>query len=182
MLSDLQKKKLTRVFHVFDIDKNGFVEKSDYQAIIDNLASVRGYAQGSEGYQGLYTKQMMVWEGLASKADKSHSGKVNLDEWIGFHDELMSVEGMYDIMVNGAVDMMFDVLDLNGDGKVSSDEYRAFLKAYRVDVGPWTDTVFRGADRDGDGFMSKDEVFKTVAEFYYSDDPAAPGSGLFGPV
>jgi len=34
---------------------------------------------------------------------------------------------------------------------------------------PWTNVVFRAPIRDGDGFMSKDEVFKTVAEFYYSE-------------
>jgi predicted naringenin-chalcone synthase len=38
MLTELQKKKLTYYFHAFDVDKNGFLEESDFDRIVDAYA------------------------------------------------------------------------------------------------------------------------------------------------
>jgi hypothetical protein len=37
-------------------------------------------------------------------------------------------------------------------------------------------------DRNYDGLLSKEEFLPLLEEFYYSDDPNAPGNGIFGPI
>lgn len=45
MLSELQKKKLTYYFHTFDVDKNGYLEKSDFDKIVNGVAEAYNITQ-----------------------------------------------------------------------------------------------------------------------------------------
>ncbi|NJK65222.1 MAG: hypothetical protein HC849_00435 [Oscillatoriales cyanobacterium RU_3_3] len=51
MLTELQKKKLTYFFHTFDVDRNRFWEKSDFDKIVMGVAETYNIAQDSETYQ-----------------------------------------------------------------------------------------------------------------------------------
>jgi Ca2+-binding EF-hand superfamily protein len=72
------------------------------------------------------------------------------------------------------------MVDIDGNGRISPQEYALFLKAYNVDERLFDD-IFRHLDLNGDGYLSRDEIFKLVREFYLSDDPQAPGNWLVGP-
>jgi len=63
----------------------------------------------------------------------------------------------------------FDVLDENGDGRISRDELRHFLGQFKVsDEG--LDTVFAEADRDGDGSIDFDEFHELVPHGHTAPD------------
>jgi Ca2+-binding EF-hand superfamily protein len=51
MLTELQKKKLTYYFHAFDVDKNGFLEESDFDRIVDAYAEAYKIPKDSATYQ-----------------------------------------------------------------------------------------------------------------------------------
>jgi hypothetical protein len=40
----------------------------------------------------------------------------------------------------------------------------------------------QAADADGDGKVTRDELLKNVEEFFYGEDPNAPGNWLVGPL
>jgi len=42
MLTDLQTKKLTRYFQVYDIDDDGAIEASDFERIVENVRVLHG--------------------------------------------------------------------------------------------------------------------------------------------
>jgi uncharacterized protein (DUF2141 family) len=71
--------------------------------------------------------------------------------------------------------------DRDGDGKISRAEFAANLQAYGV-AAPAAAEAFSHLDRDGDGFIDTDELLQNVEEFFYGDDPNAPGNWLVGPL
>ena len=50
MLTDLQKRKLTRMFNAYDADHSGYLEFADLEAHFNNLAQMREIAVGSSQY------------------------------------------------------------------------------------------------------------------------------------
>ncbi|NES77622.1 MULTISPECIES: EF-hand domain-containing protein [Okeania] len=47
MLTELQTKKWTGLFQVYDADQNGVVEKDDFEEIFQNLARAGNLTQGT---------------------------------------------------------------------------------------------------------------------------------------
>jgi Ca2+-binding EF-hand superfamily protein len=41
--------------------------------------------------------------------------------------------------------------------------------------------AFRRLDLDRDGYLSREEIFQNMKEYYFTDDPNAPGNWFFGP-
>jgi hypothetical protein len=47
MLTDLQAKKLTRYFQIYDINDDGRIESSDFERVIENVRVLRGASEHS---------------------------------------------------------------------------------------------------------------------------------------
>ncbi|NEP78788.1 MAG: hypothetical protein F6K39_11795 [Okeania sp. SIO3B3] len=60
-----------RLFQVYDADRNGAVEKDDFEAIFYNLVQARNLTQEMPQYQQLYAKFMEDWEYLQKDADQN---------------------------------------------------------------------------------------------------------------
>ncbi|MEM1167940.1 MAG: hypothetical protein AAGJ08_02295 [Cyanobacteria bacterium P01_H01_bin.35] len=75
MLTELQTRKWTRLFQVYDANGNGVVEKDDFEAIFQNVAKARNLTQGTPQYEELHGKFMEDWEHLRKDADKNNSRK-----------------------------------------------------------------------------------------------------------
>lgn len=182
MLTDLQKKKLGVLFKALDLDKNGVMERSDYDTLVKNLAAAHGKEPGSPAYQTLHSKQMATWNQVRAFEEKKGSGKVTLDGWLKFHDGLLGNAALFDAIVKMTTAFLFDMLDVDGNGKISIDEYNTFLESHNVETGKWVEEVFDENDRNKDGFISREELLQMVDEFYRSDDAKAPGNRLYGPI
>ncbi len=90
MLTELQTKKLTYFFHTFDADKNGSLEKSDFDKIVKGFAEAYNITQGSETYQYISSTYAKRWDALSKKADTNADNKVSLDEWLSSQDKLLN--------------------------------------------------------------------------------------------
>ena len=66
MLSDLQTKKLTRYFQVYDIDDDGQIEASDFERIVENVQLLHGGGREADPLRAAY---MSRWERLRAAAD-----------------------------------------------------------------------------------------------------------------
>ena len=87
MLTTLQTIKQTHYFQLVDIVNNGYIDKSDWVQIGDNLAVVRSIEKGTDAYLGIQAAMDSIWTNLSSHADANSDGKVTLDEWLAFEDE-----------------------------------------------------------------------------------------------
>jgi hypothetical protein len=176
MLSDLKKKKLTRQFQIFDVDKNHFVEWSDFERIIKNLTAARGLPADAQAV--LRSNYQGVWDNIESQADKNNDHRVSLEEWMNAHEvNLADDEGFKQVM-GGLVDLLIGLFDTNGDGLLEPDDYRLFYKVYEI-----KDGLEQGIEKifpDGRS-LSRDGVSAVVRDFFMSDNPDAAGNWLFGP-
>jgi Ca2+-binding EF-hand superfamily protein len=93
---------------------------------------------------------------------------------------MLSTPEMYDQITVGTVDLLFEAFDGNGDGFFSREDFRDFFTGYGIQDHAIADEAFQKLDKAGQAKISKDEALERVKEFYFSNDPAAPGNWLFG--
>ena len=178
MLTELQVRKWTRLFQVYDANGNGTVEQDDFEQIFQNVAKERSLTPGTSEYEQLYAKFMEDWEHLRKDADKNNDGKVDLGEWLEHGDRRINSPDMYQINQNIA-NYVFDLLDLNGNGIISLEEYKIIYRSWRIPE-EIAEDIFPKLDLNGDGGISKDEFVELLRQFHASDDPDAPGNFFFG--
>lgn len=179
MLSELQTQKLTRLFNVVDLNKNGVLDVEDYKIILRNSANIRGWKEDSQEYQDLYEAVMSTWEKTKAMSSAQNE-KVTKEEWLNFYDSVLQNKVVYAIVVTDFTNMIFDLYDSNKDGKLQLKEYVDFFQAYQLDQSLAEET-FPKLDTAGQGYLTREEILELVDQFYKSDDPSAKGNLLFGP-
>jgi Ca2+-binding EF-hand superfamily protein len=175
MASDFQRRKISGVFGAMDTDGDGFLTETDFRALTARWLDLRGTDASTPAGQQL-AAVMMGWWGTLDKA-AGGGGRVSLDQVLQVVDELPATPGA----VTGTAEAMFEAVDENGDGAISAVEYERLIAAWNG-VGTPSGDVFALLDSDGDGRLSRDEFTRHWFEFWAGDDPAAPGSRVFGGV
>lgn len=179
VLSDLQKKKLSRYFRVLDADGDGEIERSDYEQRVAAFAKEFGCAPGSPRYASIQRAWMDQWKGLVAAADGDDDRKVSLAEFLAMHDEaIQDRERLYGVLLSVAR-WILETADVDGNGTLSRPELLKALLASGLSEAEASES-FRRLDRDGDETITKAEFLSCAAAFYTSDDPGAPGNWLFG--
>ncbi|MEZ4734637.1 MAG: hypothetical protein R3E79_46695 [Caldilineaceae bacterium] len=180
MLTALQTRKLTRLFSLYDVNRNGVVERGDYQLVAHSTAQALGYTTGSPEYDALCTEYMASWDNLQQLADSNNDTELTQAEFLTGYDKLMAQTERFNSVILGLAKNTLLLQDRDKDGKVSQQEHRDFLVAFNTTEAEATDTFHR-LDRDGDGFLTTEEMALNTKEFFLSDDSQAPGNWLVGP-
>ncbi len=180
MLTELQKRKLTKLFSMYDSDYTGVLVKADFELMFNKLSTLRNWSQRSRRYLVLQDKLMRKWQGLEKKADTAHDNKVSIAEWLAYYDEVLADTKACFEEIASLMDIIFDVFDQDEDGKVNQAEWGQLLAAFNESP-VYASLVFPGLDVNGDGWLTKAEMLQLFQDFCYSDDPANPANRMFGP-
>ncbi|MEV4220456.1 EF-hand domain-containing protein [Nonomuraea sp. NPDC049725] len=169
MASTFQRGKVQLVFSAMDADGDGALRESDFDDLARRWAAIR-----RAGDTERLTAVMRGWWGTLA-AHSRDPESVTLDDVLTVVDVLGEMPGA----VDATAEAMFDAIDEDGDGRISPAEYRRMIEAWNG--GP-TDTTaaFARLDADGDGAVSRTEFILHWGEFWAGDDPAAPGTHVFG--
>ncbi|NMG05497.1 EF-hand domain-containing protein [Brasilonema sp. UFV-L1] len=179
MIDELLKKKWIAFFQAVDADKNGFIEREDYEKITARFAAIRDWKPGSPEYENLHNKLIFLWEKYWVCADLNQDNKISLDEFLEtcrrqFAVDYASEEAAWE----QSMPALFDVIDIDGDEKIDLEEYKQFLTAYGFNVSGYEE-IFQRLDANGDGYISKEEYLQLIKE-YCGVDPEAAGNWFFG--
>ena len=180
MLTELQKRKLTVLFHHHDMDNDGFLGKADFEQFVKRFGEIQNYPPGSPEYETVYAQTMAAWEHVRQVADKDGDNRLSLEEFLESYDVTLSDENLYNQLVTEYSKSVMALWDRDGDGRLSGVEYVALLGCWGVGEEAARE-AFRHLDRDGNGYITAEEFMKNVKEFYLSDDPDAPGNWMAGP-
>lgn len=181
-----QKSKLIHMFTLLDLDGSGTLEYQDFRMSVDMLALKRGLDTSSEHYLRLVEDNKKLWRMLSKPLDFDSDGTISQSEWLAFHIKAFvlnpqenGVDPDFSSAMNATAKFFCDLLDLDGDGFITVEDYVQFCEAYNVGANEAM-IGFSMFDRDGNGQLSQEEVFQMVREFYLSEDPDAPGNLFFG--
>jgi Ca2+-binding EF-hand superfamily protein len=180
MLTALQTRKLTRAFHLFDLDQSGVMDRQDCELVVQATTQVMGYAPGSPEYITYHAEYMAGWDALLVLADSDGDQRLTATEFCTAFGKLMAQPEQFNAVVLGFVKTASTLWDSNQDGKVSEQEYKNYLLTIQVTEAEAAD-AFRRLDLDRDGYLSREEIFQNMKEYYFTDDPNAPGNWFFGP-
>lgn len=180
MLTALQIRKLTRGFNLFDLDQNGVIDQQDCELVIRATTTTMGYAPGSPEYSAYHAEYMAGWDAMLALGDSDGDQKLTLAKYLVAHEKLRAQPAQFNAVMLGFAKTAIALWDSNGDGKVSATEYQNYLLTVHVTAAEAAD-AFRRLDLNQDGYLSQEELFENLKEFYFSDDPNAPGNWFFGP-
>ena len=182
-LTDLQKQKLIHMFELIDTDGNGMLEFEDFQQVIEFLAEERNWERSNRKYMKLVGANRRLWKSLLKACNVDEDSSIILLEWLAYHVKIFTAEDFpnpeFQMTLSNITDFFFQMMDVDGDGQASKEDYTIFCQAYGVDEEE-SGKIYHLLDRDGNGSLSKDEVAALVRDFYLSDDSDAPGNLFFG--
>lgn len=181
MLTAFQKQKLPRLFAVHDLNRDGVINRVDFEEYTRRIAGLRGWGPESIEYNELLARFFMFWHGLEDIAAGKGVYDVTITEWFEYWDRILNTPGVFDAVIAPIGRLIFTILDEDGDGSITADEYAAIYRFGGLDPAEAA-AAFSQLDLDRDGQLSIEEIMAHADEFFRSNDPSAPGNALFGVV
>src|ERR1700759_4266636 len=91
MASELQRRKIARVFQAMDVDGDGYLREADFEALSTRWTGLRGWAPGSPGYARLNTIMMGWWSALRLASDTEGADRIDIEDVLRLVDRLPSM-------------------------------------------------------------------------------------------
>lgn len=181
MLSELRTRKFTALFACFDFDKNGVLEKGDYEHFAHNLSQAYDLRPGSTQYAAMHAETMALWEFIHTVADKDGDHRISPAEFITAYGAMTDDDATFQQLLMSYAEYVIRTGDQDGDGRLDEDEYATILWCYGI-ADADARAAFHHLVTDGSGYLTNQAMEQVFAEFFRSDDPDAPGNWMIGPL
>ena len=182
MLSPFQEQKLNYFFGLLDLNKNGYLQLSDFTEISEKIRLKMGYEDRSQEHKFLVDKSVKFFHRLLTDIPHSDNQVIKQQEWLDFFDrEIVSSgeEEVLDEYVEMIIGFLFDLFDDNHDGYISVEEYADIFLIYGIDI-KYSARAFINLDLNQDDKLSRSELLHAVETFLTSDNQSEKGNWIFG--
>lgn len=182
-MSNFLARRLARRFRTLDDDRNGFLERSDFEVSAARMAAEFGHGPESPARQKLVALSLGLWEHLLNVADKDADGRISLDEYkVAFAAGLLETPESFDQGYVPFLDAIMEIVDQDRDGRLTVTDEIRWTKALMHLPEADSRETFRRIDKDGDGFITVSELLEAIRGYYFDDSPDSPGYWTLGPL
>jgi Ca2+-binding EF-hand superfamily protein len=180
MTTELQDRKLAKVFNYLDADGNGVLELEDILAYASRLMSAFSEDPTAPKGQAVLDSFHSFWQELLSSIDMDGDRRISPEEWqLGFASAYIDDPAGYERAFRPAAEAVLNLADTDNNGTLERDEFARVQTAMRV-AGDDVDAAFDHLDADNSNSLSVDELLTAVQEYFTSADPDAPGNWFYG--
>lgn len=181
MLSSFQNKKFSYLFNILDVNKDGYLELSDFSDFSENIRAMIGLEPESDEHKRIAKNAVKFYYKLVEDVKPKEFQHVSNEEWCLFFYKIYRLNN--DDVLDEYCDMMFkfmlDFFDSDRDGYISKSEYVDLHVIFGIDRS-LLDESFTALDISGDERISRYELRGALEEFLLSDNPKDPGNWVFG--
>ncbi|MGV9883468.1 EF-hand domain-containing protein [Streptomyces sp. NPDC003006] len=171
-------RKLQRLFVAMDTDRDGCIDWSDHQRVVDRYLEVFSVPASSRKGRALQAAYAMLWQELLRHADTDQ--QLSCPQFVAASRALSADTSRFN-RVEGISHAVFDLMDADGDDVLSREEFSGLLSVWDS-TAPEAWETFDGMDTDKDGRISRQEFLEAMTQFHTAGDPHRPGSQFFGSV
>ena len=69
MLTQFRRRKLDKIFDLYDVNKDGYIDAADYARVGEGFGTATGSAPGTAGNERVQVNDLEVWERVRQAAD-----------------------------------------------------------------------------------------------------------------
>jgi hypothetical protein len=170
--------KYARRFHILDSAGDGYVDRSDVEERAQRLLDGVGEPAGTPRAAAVRDGAAAFWQQLAKLADVEVEGRLDEETFVGALQRARELGTIGDL-VGPSVEAHVDLIDSDGDGSVSLEE---FMRSQNASGLPEADSrrAFKRLDLDGDGRVDVEEWQRAVVGFYTDTGADLPGDLIMG--
>lgn len=174
-----RRDKYADYFYCLDQNGNGRIDRNNLAHYSSVVMEQLDLPPDSHQLARLRATTQAMWACLTGPMDERGEGSVRLDELVGFFVDVHNQSHGGGELPRAARDHVlttFAVLDLDGDGRISQEEYGIYLAALGSDAD--AASAWARLDPDGAGQLSMEQIEVLYREWVSAGDPSAPGNYL----
>ncbi|MGW6446708.1 EF-hand domain-containing protein [Lentzea sp. NPDC055074] len=158
-----------RRFQKWDVNGDGIIDRSDYEAEARRIVAAFGESLNSGRGRAVMEALIVLHRRQADAAGVGAGGAMNQQQYLAANQELMFGRGDsgFDELLRPAIAAIADLCDRDRDGLVSKVELRRWLGSAVGLSEADSDAAFDRIDLDGDGNLTVDELVIAVREYHY---------------
>lgn len=174
---NLQDSNISAVFNILDSDQSGSITADDFDLIGRLVCDRLGVAVDSDNGRKVCGSYQAWWSRLREDLDVDNDGRVTQAEFAAIYQGGRGdPQEYFSKHIGPAAEVVADMMDTDGDGYISQDEYLALLASITDPQAALAG--FRQLDTDGDGRISVAELQAGIKQVMLSNDASAPGTSM----
>lgn len=164
-MSSFLLKKWRNSFKFLDLTKDGLLTGEDYRAIADFISTKTG---ASEEEFAKMREEWLKWHRLLQPEP---SVTPDLEHYIQGCVDLYKDSANYRNMLTAWAGTLFDMMDLDGNGTISSEELKTFYEAVGIRDEMTISRIFQDIDKNKDNKIQREEFVSDMIDYFMGDDP-----------
>ncbi|MER7858759.1 EF-hand domain-containing protein [Amycolatopsis japonica] len=167
MTTAIKNDRLQKRFQKWDVNGNGRIEKSDFEAEAERIINAFGEDQTSPQARAVKDSFVTMFEFLADKAGVGPNGSLNERQFTEVIEAQIFQEGDagFARVVRPTISAIVGLCDTDGDGEVDLREFAKWLEAIGVEASAVA-PAFRAIDVNGNGKLTVDELVHAVRDYH----------------
>jgi DHA1 family tetracycline resistance protein-like MFS transporter len=155
-----RQRKMKKLFDLFDHNKNGVIDRIDFQDGFQAIADIKGWTPDSSDYWIVNS----FWVGLHNKMqnlmDTNGDGIITMDEW----QEYMTSRLDHDF-----ADSLTKLIDIDANGEDSLKRLRRLYDNYKIERNQ-NKAVAEEWDINSFAHISQEEISEIIDRYMYNDE------------